>query len=127
MNKTKTIESLQQEYNKLEQSYIRQERLIEELQKAQKTAKQKTSQAVKTTLKEERGRREREADKLKEAASMTAKAASIASASMIGYYLIAEELDLWIISESFTRSEWFQAIATAFLSWLLVQSYRITQ
>ena len=101
--------------------------MIKDLRREQQGIEQDKSQAIKESLREEREKQARKADHLKEMASATGKAASLASGIMIGYYLLAEELDpaLWIVSEDFSRSEWFQALCTAALSWLLVQSYRL--
>ena len=134
MVKLKTVEAQQKEYAKLERAYDRlevvnqqQEILIKDLRREQQGIEQDKSQAIKDSLRDERKKQARKAEHLKEMASATGKAASLASGIMIGYYLLAEELDpaLWVVSEDFTRSEWFQAICTAMLSWLLVQSYRI--
>ena len=132
MGKIKTVDTLQKEYGKLEQAYDRlelvnqqQESLIKDLRREQRDSEQSQSQAIKESLRDERKKQARKADHLKEMASATGKAASLASGMMIGYYLLAEELDLWVVSEDFSRSEWFQALCTAALSWLLVQSYRM--
>ena len=134
MGKLKTLAAQQKEYAKLEKAYDRlevvnqqQEILIKDLRREQQGIEQSQSQAIKESLREERKKQARKAERLKEAAATTGKATSLASGMMIGYYLIAEELDLWVVSEAFSRSEWFQAVCTAMLSWLLIQSYRMTQ
>ena len=126
----KSVAAWKKDYEKLEQSYARQQRMLEEIQgelrRVRESTKDSTASAVKDSLRNERKQQTKKAESLKEMASATGKAASLASGIMIGYYLIAEELDLWVVSEDFTRSEWFQAVCTAALSWLLVQSYRMT-
>ena len=126
----KSAVAWKKDYEKLEQSYARQQRMLEEIQgelrRVRESTKDSTAVAVKDSLRNERKQQTKKAESLKEMASATGKAASLASGIMIGYYLIAEELDLWVVSEDFTRSEWFQAVCTAALSWLLVQSYRMT-
>lgn len=126
----KSVAAWKKDYEQLEQSYARQQRMLEEIQgelrRVRESTKDSTAVAVKDSLRNERKQQTKKAESLKEMASATGKAASLASGIMIGYYLIAEELDLWVVSEDFTRSEWFQAVCTAALSWLLVQSYRMT-
>ena len=59
----------------------------------------------------------------KENKRISTKAASLASMFVVGYYMIAEELDLWLVTEEFTRSEWTQAVLTSVVVWLIEQVY----
>ena len=80
--------------------------------------------AVKDGIRRERDRKKLEDERIKKAGALAAKATAAASTFVVGYYLVADELGtLWVVSEEFTKSEWFQAILTSLVAWLLGQGY----
>ena len=117
----RSIAEWQRAYAQLEDQYERQQTIMAELQQGQKTAKKDQSAAIKTSIRRERERKADAEKQIKQAAALTAKATTAAATAVVGYYLIAEELDLWVVSEAFSRSEWFQAILTSLVAWMLAQ------
>tara|TARA_R100001086_G_scaffold163374_1_gene88100 strand:- start:10 stop:411 length:402 start_codon:yes stop_codon:yes gene_type:complete len=117
----RSIAEWQRAYAQLEDQYERQQTIMAELQQGQKTAKKDQSAAIKTSIRRERERKADAEKQIKQAAALTAKATTAAATAVVGYYLVAEELDLWVVSEAFSRSEWFQAILTSLVAWMLAQ------
>lgn len=117
----RSVAEWQREYKRLEAQYERQQTIISELQKSNKTSKQAQAEAVKAGVRRERERKAEVEKQIKAAAALTAKASTAAATAVVGYYLIADELGLWVVSESFSRSEWFQAILTSLVAWMLSQ------
>ena len=117
----RSVAEWQRAYAQLEDQYERQQTIMAELQQGQKTAKKDQSTAIKTSIRRERERKADTEKQIKQAAALTAKASTAAATAVVGYYLIAEELDLWVVSEAFSRSEWFQAILTSLVAWMLAQ------
>lgn len=117
----RSVSEWQRAYAQLEDQYERQQTIMAELQQGQKTAKKDQSAAIKTSIRRERERKADAEKQIKQAAALTAKATTAAATAVVGYYLIAEELDLWVVSEAFSRSEWFQAILTSLVAWMLAQ------
>ena len=120
----RSLTAWQRDYERLEGQYSRQQKLLKELQDEQRATKKDKSSAVKDSIRRERERKKLEDERIKKAGALTAKATTAASTAVVGYYLVAEELGtLWVVSESFTKSEWFQAIFTSLVAWFLAQAY----
>ena len=119
-----SLEAWKKDHERLNAAYQRQQKLIEGLQEQNRAAKAEKADAVKRGTRLERDRHMAEKKRIKSAGALTAKATTAASTAVVGYYLLAEELGtMWIVSESFSRSEWFQAILTSVVAWLLAQCY----
>lgn len=119
----RSLTAWQRDYARLENQYNRQQKLLQELQEQSRTTKKSKAQAVKAATRQERERKTAEDQRIRKAGALTAKATTAASTAVVGYYLVAEELELWIVSETFTKSEWFQAVLTSIVAWLLAQGY----
>jgi len=120
----RSLTAWQRDYERLEGQYSRQQKLLQELQDEKRATKKDKSSAVKDSIRRERERKKLEDERIKKAGALTAKATTAASTAVVGYYLVAEELGtLWVVSESFTKSEWFQAILTSLVAWFLAQAY----
>ena len=120
----RSLTAWQRDYERLEGQYSRQQKLLQELQDEKRATKKDKSSAVKDSIRQERQRKKLEDERIKKAGALTAKATTAASTAVVGYYLVAEELGtLWVVSESFTKSEWFQAIFTSLVAWFLAQAY----
>ena len=119
----RSLTAWQRDYARLENQYNRQQKLLQELQEQSRTTKKSKAQAVKAAPRQERERKTAEDQRIRKAGALTAKATTAASTAVVGYYLVAEELELWIVSETFTKSEWFQAVLTSIVAWLLAQGY----
>ena len=120
----RSLTAWQRDYERLEGQYSRQQKLLQELQDEKRATKKDKSSAVKDSIRQERQRKKLEDERIKKAGALTAKATTAASTAVVGYYLVAEELGtLWVVSESFTKSEWFQAILTSLVAWFLAQAY----
>jgi len=120
----RSLTAWQRDYERLEGQYSRQQKLLQELQDEKRATKKDKSSAVKDSIRRERERKKLEDERIKKAGALTAKATTAASTAVVGYYLVAEELGtLWVVSEAFTKSEWFQAILTSLVAWFLAQAY----
>jgi len=120
----RSLTAWQRDYERLEGQYSRQQKLLQELQDEKRATKKDKSSAVKDSIRQERQRKKLEDERIKKAGALTAKATTAASTAVVGYYLVAEELGtLWVVSEAFTKSEWFQAILTSLVAWFLAQAY----
>jgi septal ring factor EnvC (AmiA/AmiB activator) len=120
----RSLTAWQRDYERLEGQYSRQQKLLKELQDEKRATKKDKSSAVKDSIRRERERKKLEDERIKKAGALTAKATTAASTAVVGYYLVAEELGtLWVVSEAFTKSEWFQAILTSLVAWFLAQAY----
>jgi len=120
----RSLSAWQADYEKLESQYNRQQELLEKLQNEKRATEKDKSSAVKDGIRRERDRKKLEDERIKKAGALAAKATAAASSFVVGYYLVAEELGtLWVVSEEFTKSEWFQAILTSLVAWLLGQGY----
>jgi len=118
------VAAWQKEYELLEEQYNRQQELLETLQNEKRSAEKTKSSAVRDSIRQERERARLEDDRIKQAGNLAVKATAASSSFVVGYYLVAEELEtLWVVSEEFTRSEWFQAVLTSLVAWLMGQGY----
>lgn len=112
---------------RLEEAYERQEDLVRKLQKENKELSLDKERYIKKGVMQERKRNKKIHDRQAKSKAISTKAASLASMFVVGYYMLASELDLWIVSEDFTRSEWTQAIMTSIVVWLIEQVYNATK
>jgi len=120
----RSVAAWQKEYELLEEQYNRQQELLETLQNEKRSAEKTKSSAVRDSIRQERERARLKDEKIKQAGVSAASATAAASTAVVGYYLVAEELGtLWVVSEEFTRSEWFQAVLTSLVAWLMGQGY----
>jgi len=120
----RSLSAWQEDYEKLESQYNRQQELLEKLQNEKRATEKDKSSAVKGGIRRGRDRKQLEDERIKKAGALAAKATGAASTAVVGYYLVADELGtLWVVSEEFTKSEWFQAILTSLVAWLLGQGY----
>ena len=120
----RSVAAWQKEYELLEEQYNRQQELLETLQNEKRSAEKTKSSAVRDSIRQERERARLKDEKIKRAGVSAASATAAAGTAVVGYYLVAEELGtLWVVSEEFTRSEWFQAVLTSLVAWLLGQGY----
>lgn len=101
----------------------RQELLIDKLQAENKKIKLDKEKYIQKGVLQERKRVKKIHDRQKQNNRISTKAASLASMFVVGYYMVAEELNLWLITEEFTRSEWTQAVLTSMVVWLIEQVY----
>ena len=108
---------------RLEEAYERQEDLVRKLQKENKELSLDKERYIQKGVMQERKRNKKIHDRQAKNKAISTKAASLASMFVVGYYMLASELDLWIVSEDFTRSEWTQAIMTSMVVWLIEQVY----
>jgi hypothetical protein len=107
----------------LQEAYDRQEALMEKLQAENKQLNLDKERYIQKGVLQERKRAKKIHDRHKKNKRISTKAASLASMFVVGYYMIAEELDLWLVTEEFTRSEWTQAVLTSVVVWLIEQVY----
>jgi len=107
----------------LQEAYDRQEALMEKLQAENKQLNLDKERYIQKGVLQERKRVKKIHDHHKKNKRISTKAASLASMFVVGYYMIAEELDLWLVTEEFTRSEWTQAVLTSVVVWLIEQVY----
>jgi hypothetical protein len=107
----------------LQEAYDRQEALMEKLQAENKQLNLDKERYIQKGVLQERKRVKKIHIRQKENKRISTKAASLASMFVVGYYMIAEELDLWLVTEEFTRSEWTQAVLTSVVVWLIEQVY----
>ena len=107
----------------LQEAYDRQEALMEKLQAENKQLNLDKERYIQKGVLQERKRVRKIHIRQKENKRISTKAASLASMFVVGYYMIAEELDLWLVTEEFTRSEWTQAVLTSVVVWLIEQVY----
>ena len=107
----------------LQEAYDRQEALMEKLQAENKKLNLDKERYIQKGVLQERKRVKKIHIRQKENKRISTKAASLASMFVVGYYMIAEELDLWLVTEEFTRSEWTQAVLTSVVVWLIEQVY----
>jgi len=120
----RSVAAWQKEYELLEEQYNRQQELLETLQNEKRSAEKTKSSAVRDSIRQERERARLKDEKIKRAGVSAASATAAAGTAVVGYYLVAEELGtLWVVSEEFTRSEWFQAVLTSLVAWLMGQGY----
>ena len=120
----RSVAAWQKEYELLEEQYNRQQKLLETLQNEKRSAEKTKSSAVRDSIRQERERARLKDEKIKQAGNAAVKATAAASTAVVGYYLVADELGtLWVVSEEFTRSEWFQAVLTSLVAWLMGQGY----
>ena len=120
----RSVAAWQKEYELLEEQYNRQQKLLETLQNEKRSAEKTKSSAVRDSIRQERERARLKDEKIKQAGNAAVKATAAASTAVVGYYLVAEELGtLWVVSEEFTKSEWFQAVLTSLVAWLMGQGY----
>lgn len=109
--------------NSLQEAYDRQGLLIDKLQAENKQLNLDKERYIQKGVMQERKRVKKIHIRQKESKRISTKAASLASMFVVGYYMIAEELDLWLVTEEFTRSEWTQAVLTSVVVWLIEQVY----
>lgn len=107
----------------LQEAYDRQGLLIDKLQSENKQLSLDKERYIQKGVLQERKRAKKIHDNHKKNKKISTKAASLASMFVVGYYMIAEELDLWLVTEEFTRSEWTQAVLTSVVVWLIEQVY----
>jgi len=112
---------------RLEEAYERQEDLVRKLQKENKELSLDKERYIQKGVTQERKRNKKIHDRQAKSKAISTKAASLASMFVVGYYMLASELDLWIVSEDFTRSEWTQAIMTSMVVWLIEQVYNASK
>ena len=112
---------------RLEEAYERQEDLVRKLQKENKELSLDKERYIQKGVMQERKRNKKIHDRQAKSKAISTKAASLASMFVVGYYMLASELDLWIVSEDFTRSEWTQAIMTSMVVWLIEQVYNASK
>lgn len=112
---------------RLEEAYERQEDLLRKLQKENKELSLDKERYIQKGVMQERKRNKKIHDRQAKSKAISTKAASLASMFVVGYYMLASELDLWIVSEDFTRSEWTQAIMTSMVVWLIEQVYNASK
>ena len=112
---------------RLEEAYERQEDLVRKLQKENKELSLDKERYIQKGVMQERKRNKKMHDRQAKSKAISTKAASLASMFVVGYYMLASELDLWIVSEDFTRSEWTQAIMTSMVVWLIEQVYNASK
>ena len=109
--------------NSLQDAYDRQGLLIDKLQTENKKLNLDKERYIQKGVMQERKRVRKIHIRQKENKKISTKAASLASMFVVGYYMIAEELDLWLVTEEFTRFEWTQAVLTSVVVWLIEQVY----
>ena len=112
---------------RLEEAYERQEDLVRKLQKENKELSLDKERYIQKGVMQERKWNKKIHDRQAKSKAISTKAASLASMFVVGYYMLASELDLWIVSEDFTRSEWTQAIMTSMVVWLIEQVYNASK
>ena len=112
---------------RLEEAYERQEDLVRKLQKENKELSLDKERYIQKGVMQERKRNKKMHDRQAKSKAISTKAASLASMFVVGYYMLASELDLWIVSEDFPRSEWTQAIMTSMVVWLIEQVYNASK
>tara|TARA_B100001939_G_C16753754_1_gene535185 strand:- start:245 stop:625 length:381 start_codon:yes stop_codon:yes gene_type:complete len=112
---------------RLEEAYERQEDLVRKLQKENKELSLDKERYIQKGVMQERKRNKKIHDRQAKSKAISTKAASLASMFVVGYYMLASELDLWIVSEDFTKSEWTQAIMTSMVVWLIEQVYNASK
>ena len=112
---------------RLEEAYERQEDLVRKLQKENIELSLDKERYIQKGVMQERKRNKKIHDRQAKSKAISTKAASLASMFVVGYYMLASELDLWIVSEDFTRSEWTQAIMTSMVVWLIEQVYNASK
>jgi len=108
---------------RLQEAYDRQDLLVKKLQQENRELKLDKDRYIQKGVLQERKRNKNIYDRQKQNKKISTKAASLASMFVVGYYMIASELNLWIVSEQFSRSEWTQAIMTSIVVWLIEQVY----
>lgn len=108
---------------RLQEAYDRQDLLVKKLQQENRELKLNQERNIERGVLQERKRVKKIHDRQKQNNRISTKAASLASMFVVGYYMIASELNLWIVSEEFSRSEWTQAIMTSIVVWLIEQVY----
>lgn len=108
---------------RLQEAYDRQDLLVKKLQQENRELKLDKDRYIQKGVLQERKRVNKIHIRQKESKRISTKAASLASMFVVGYYMIAEELDLWLVTEEFTRSEWTQAVITSAVVWLIEQVY----
>lgn len=108
---------------RLQEAYDRQDLLVKKLQQENRELKLDKDRYIQKGVLQERKRNKNIYDRQKQNKRISTKAASLASMFVVGYYMIASELNLWIVSEQFSRSEWTQAIMTSIVVWLIEQVY----
>ena len=113
--------------NSLQDAYDRQGLLIDKLQTENKKLNLDKERYIQKGVMQERKRVRKIHIRQKENKKISTKAASLASMFVVGYYMIAEELDLWLVTEEFTRSEWTQAVLTSVVVWLIEQVYHASK
>ena len=113
--------------NSLQDAYDRQGLLIDKLQTENKKLNLDKERYIQKGVMQERKRVRKIHIRQKENKKISTKAASLASMFVVGYYMIAEELDLWFVTEEFTRSEWTQAVLTSVVVWLIEQVYHASK
>jgi len=109
--------------NSLQEAYDRQGLLIDKLQSENKKLNLDKERYIQKGVLQERKRVKKIHDHHKKNKRISTKAASLASMFVVGYYMVAEELNLWLVTEEFTRSEWTQAVLTSMVVWLIEQVY----
>lgn len=108
---------------RLQEAYERQDLLLKKLQQENRELRLNQERNIEKGVLQERKRVKKIHDRQKQNKIISTKAASLASVFVVGYYMIASELNLWIVSEDFSRSEWTQAIMTSIVVWLIEQVY----
>lgn len=108
---------------RLQEAYERQDLLLKKLQQENRELRLNQERNIEKGVLQERKRVKNIHDRQKQNKIISTKAASLASVFVVGYYMIASELNLWIVSEDFSRSEWTQAIMTSIVVWLIEQVY----
>lgn len=108
---------------RLQEAYDRQDLLVKKLQQENRELRLNQERNIERGVLQERKRVKKIHDRQKQNKRISTKAASLASMFVVGYYMIASELNLWIVSEEFSRSEWTQAIMTSIVVWLIEQVY----
>lgn len=105
----------------------RQDLLVKKLQQENRELRLNQERNIEKGVLQERKRVKKIHDRQKQNKRISTKAASLAGVIVVGYYMIASELNLWIISEQFSRSEWTQAIITSIVVWLIEQVYHANE